>query len=85
MLTGQFACTPQHFYATDTWGKGVPNYLNHFPPCPGHGSPFNFVIDATPAYMRKPLVAERIPQVLPGVAVPKLKFLFMLRDPATRL
>jgi len=74
----------QHFYATDSWSKGVNHYLDHFPPCPDHKT-FNFVIDATPAYMRKPLVAERIPQALPSAALPKLKFMLILRDPATRL
>jgi len=74
----------QHFYATDAWSKGVNNYLNHFPPCPAHGT-FNFVVDATPAYLRKPIVAERLPQALPNAALPKLKFMLILRDPKTRL
>ena len=74
----------QHFFATDSWGKGVANYLNHFPPCPEHHT-FNFVVDATPAYMRKPLVADRLPQAMPASALTKLKFMFILRDPATRL
>ena len=74
----------QHFFATDTWSKGVANYLNHFPPCPAKGT-FNFVVDATPAYLRKPIVADRLPEALPSAAMPKLKFMVMLRDPAIRL
>lgn len=75
----------QHFYATDTWSRGTSHYLEHFPACPAKSSSFQFVIDATPAYMRKPIVADRIPEVLPSGAVPKLKMLFLLRDPTRRL
>merc|ERR1712070_693199 len=40
--------------------------------------------DATPAYLRKPIVAVRLPTVYPMAALPKLKFLIVLRDPARR-
>ena len=51
----------QHFFATDTWSKGAQHYLSHFPDCPGHSAGFQFAIDATPAYLRKPIVAEGRP------------------------
>ena len=74
-----------HFFATDSWSSGVHKYLEHFPKCPHKASDFAFTVDATPAYMRKPIVATRIPQVYPAMVVPKLKFAIVLRDPASRL
>mmetsp|Transcript_1285 Transcript_1285/g.2540 ORF Transcript_1285/g.2540 Transcript_1285/m.2540 type:complete len:334 (+) Transcript_1285:80-1081(+) len=75
----------QHFFATDTWSQGAPHYLNHFPDCPGHSAGFQFVLDATPAYLRKPIVADRMHELMPNAALPKLKFVVILRDPAMRL
>ena len=76
----------QHFFATDSWSRGVHHYLEHFPTCPHqHSSDLAFTIDATPAYMRKPIVATRIPTVYPPSAVHKMKFVVILRDPAKRL
>ena len=76
----------QHFYATDAWSQGVPHYLEHFPPCPRQqSSPYEFTVDATPAYLRKPIVADRLVEVLPRNAVPKLRFVVILRDPVDRL
>ena len=79
----------QHFFAkgsqTDSWGQGVTHYVQHFPECPSPHGNYQFVIDATPAYLRKPIVADRMHEVLPGAALPKLKFVVILRDPAHRL
>ena len=46
---------------------------------------FQFTLDATPAYLRKPIVADRMLELMPSAAVPKLKFVVILRDPAMRL
>jgi len=75
----------QHFFATDTWSRGVQHYASHFGQCPSAHAGYQFSIDATPAYLRKPIVAERLPQIIPGGMQPKLRFLLMLRDPADRL
>ena len=75
----------QHFFATDSWAEGVHHYLDHFPACPHKNSEFAFSVDATPAYLRKPVVAMRLPSVYPHAVVPKLKFVAVLRDPARRL
>ena len=70
----------QHFYATDSWSQGPAHYLSHFPDCPGHWAGYQFVLDATPAYMRKPIVADRLVELLPQAAHPKLKFVVILRE-----
>lgn len=76
----------QHFFATDSWSKGLHHYLEHFPPCPAHGGhDLHFTIDATPAYMRKPIVAARLSEVYPAPVLPKLRFMLVLRDPVDRL
>lgn len=76
----------QHFFATDTWSRGPRHYLDHFPSCPAKGnSGLAFAVDATPAYLRKPIVATRIKEVYPSPALPRLKFILLLRDPARRL
>ena len=38
------------------------------------------MLDATPAYMRKPIVADRLVELLPQAAQPKLKFVVILRE-----
>ena len=42
-------------------------------------------MDATPAYLRKPIVTARMHEVYPSPVVPKLKFITILRDPVRRL
>ena len=46
---------------------------------------FQFTLDATPAYLRKPIVADRMLELMPNAAHSKLKFVVILRDPAKRL
>lgn len=75
----------QHFYATDSWDRGPQHYLAHFAACPPNSADFQFSVDATPAYIRKPIVADRLPKVLPSGVMPRLRFVIMLRDPADRL
>ena len=75
----------QHFFATDSWSHGVHHYLDHFPACPGAHADLSFVVDATPAYLRKPIVATRLKSLYPAPALPRLRFLVILRDPARRL
>ena len=76
----------QHYFATDTWSHGMHHYLEHFPTCPHqHSADLAFTVDATPAYLRKPIVATRIPQVYPASVASRLKFLVILRDPTKRL
>ena len=77
----------QHFYATDSWSRGMGFYADHFPECPGRNAhpQYQFTVDATPAYLRKPIVADRLQATLPGAAQPLLKFVVILRDPALRL
>ena len=61
----------QHFFATDTWDKGLHHYLEHFPACPAHADKdLTFTVDATPAYMRKPIVTVRLAQVRPRDTYP---------------
>ena len=74
----------QHFFATDSWSRGMHHYLAHFPPCPDHKSGFAFATDATPAYLRKPIVVERLVDTYQG-QIAKLKFVVLLRDPTDRL
>lgn len=80
-----FYAREQHFFATDSWSEGVHHYLLHFPDCPHHGSDFSFAVDATPAYLRKPIVASRLFSIYSTPVVAKLKFIIILRDPAKRL
>lgn len=83
-----FYAREQHFFATDSWSLGVKHYLDHFPPCPkGHGAEheLSFTMDATPAYLRKPIVVSRLQEVYPNVAIPALRFVIILRDPVDRL
>ena len=77
-----------HFFATDTWSLGIHRYLEHFPPCPPAkvaNSELLFTVDATPAYLRKPIVATRLRSIYPNIALPNLKFVVVLRDPVKRL
>ena len=74
-----------HFFATDAWSKGVNHYLSHFPTCPHDNSRFEFTVDATPAYMGKPIVTSRIRDVYPSAVMPHMRFLVILRDPVERL
>jgi len=75
-----------YFYASDSWWQGMRHYKEHFADCPPSGSAdFHFSVDATPAYVRHPAVATRPPEVLPREALPRLRFIVMLRDPAERL
>lgn len=80
----------QHFYASgspssSTWDRGISHYTSHFVACPPNSAGFEFSIDATAAYMRKPVAAERIPQMIPQGAHGKLRFVVVLRDPTDRL
>ena len=84
----EYYAREQHFFATDSWSQGVHHYLEHFPPCPPEKvakSDFSFTTDATPAYLRKPIVATRVKEVYPSMAQPHLKFVIILRDPVKRL
>lgn len=77
-----------HFFATDSWSLGVRHYLDHFPACPKGKAADNelaFAVDATPAYLRKPIVATRLHEVYPTVAMPAMRFVVILRDPVDRL
>jgi len=76
-----------HFFATDSWSLGMRHYLEHFPSCPkGRAADeFEFAVDATPAYLRKPIVATRLRDAYPAVALPLLRFVVILRDPVHRL
>ena len=77
-----------HFFATDAWSQGVHHYLEHFPQCPkgrAADTELAFAVDATPAYLRKPIVATRLRDVYPSVALPHLRFVVILRDPVERL
>jgi len=75
----------QHFFATDSWAKGMGHYAEHFLPCPPQSANYQFSIDATPAYIRRPIVAERLEQVLPSSVMGKVRFVIILRDPTDRL
>ena len=73
------------------WRRGRNWYEKIWPNCPrtaaGQQLPQSayVAIDATPAYLRKPIVADRLVEVLPRNAVPKLRFVVILRDPVDRL
>ena len=74
-----------HFFAMDTWSKGVKNYLDHFPQCPRRVDELTFTIDATPAHIRKPIVSTRLHDVYPPAVHDKLRFIIILRDPVDRI
>lgn len=74
----------QHFFNHDErFQKGMGFYASHYPPCPSHRDAL--ALDGTPDYSRRPDVAMRIYHAYGPHHAELLRFVFVVRDPATRL
>lgn len=79
-----FYAKEQHFFdKAARFQLGMEFYASHYPPCPRRGHVQ--AVDSTPDYSRHPGVAARLYSAYGERYANNLRFVLIVRDPATRL